>query len=106
MRRNVAKTLSSKECSLHFTSISRINNRVPKIKAKKKQWNTRKLLPGLTGDEMLEVFRKDREDKIRAAEEKECKRIEHEEKRKQREAEKERRQVIMEQKKAIHEVKR
>ena len=29
-----------------------LNNRVPKIKAKK-QWNTRKLLPGLTGDEML-----------------------------------------------------
>ena len=39
---------------------------------------------------MLEVFRKDHEDKIRAAEEKECKRIKHEEKRKQREAEKER----------------
>ena len=39
---------------------------------------------------MLEVFRKDHEDKIRAAEEKEHKIIEHEEKRKQREAEKER----------------
>ena len=38
---------------------------------------------------MLEVFRKDHEDKMRAAEEKEHKRIKCEEKRKQREAEKE-----------------
>ena len=38
------------------------------------------LLPGLTGDEMLEVFRKDHEDKIRAEEEKEHKRIECEDK--------------------------
>ena len=57
---------------------------------KKKQQNTQKLLPGLTGDEMLEVFRKDHEDKMRAAEEKEHERIEHEENRKQREAGKER----------------
>ena len=44
--------------------------------------------------------------KMRAAEEKECKRIEHEEKRKQREAEKEKCQVITEQKKAEREMKR
>ena len=55
---------------------------------------------------MLEIFRKDREDKIRAAEEKEHKKIEHEEKRKQRKAEKERCRVIMEQKKADREVQR
>ena len=55
---------------------------------------------------MLEVFRKDCEDKIGAEEEKEHKRIKCEDKRKQREAEKERCQVIMEQKKAKHELKR
>ena len=72
------------------------------IKAKRKEQNTRKLLPGLTGYEMLEVFRKDCEDTIKAGEEKEHKRIECEEKRKQREAE---RDVKSEQKKAEHEVK-
>ena len=50
---------------------------------------------------MLEVFRKDHEDKIKAAEEKEHKRINCEEKRKQREAEKERHRVITEQKCSI-----
>ena len=55
---------------------------------------------------MSEVFRKDHEDKIRATEGKEHKRIKCEEKRKQREAEKQRCQVITEQKKAGCEVKR
>ena len=82
MRRN------AKNAAYVSPAFQELNNRVPKVKAKKKQWNTQKLLPGLTGDKMLEVFRKDCEDKIRIAEEKKCKRIKHEEKRKQREEEK------------------
>ena len=47
-----------------------------------KQHNTQKLLPGLTGNKILEVLWKDCEDKTTAAGEKEQKMIQHEEKRK------------------------
>ena len=52
-----------KNAAYFSPAFQELNNRVPKIKAKRKQWNTQKLLPGLTGKEMLEVFRKDHEER-------------------------------------------
>ena len=42
----------SKNAAYISPAFQELNNRVPEINAKKKQQNTQKLLPGLTGDEM------------------------------------------------------